>query len=344
MTTPGPSTLTLIPVDGIGEVTEGADLTGLLLAALGRGAGALRDGDVVVLTSKVVSKAEGCASTDAKEAVVRRDTDRVYATRGGTSIVRTRHGLVMAAAGVDASNVAAGTVLSLPAAPDASAVTVREAVLERTGTNVAVVVTDTAGRAWRVGQTDLAIGVAGIAPLLDHAGRRDSHGNELLVTAPALADEIAAAGDLVKGKLDGRPVAVLRGLAGHVLPPGQHGPGARVLVRDEREDMFGLGAREAVLAAVTGDPGALRGFGAPATAELVAAILDTVVDQPGAATPRDDDVAGTQVEVALPELDARALGCLEGRVTTAAFGLGWVPLPPGEAGGPRLRIGFRPGS
>jgi coenzyme F420-0:L-glutamate ligase / coenzyme F420-1:gamma-L-glutamate ligase len=329
-----PGAVTLLPVEGIGEVAEGDDLAALVVAALGPDG--LRDGDVVVITSKVVSKAEGRASSDARERVVERETDRVYATRGPTRIVRTRHGLVMAGAGVDASNVTAGTVLSLPADPDASAVAVREELLHRAGVNVAVLVTDTAGRAWRQGQTDVAIGAAGIEVLDDHAGRVDPYGNLLAVTAPAVADEIAAAGDLVKGKLAGRPAAVVRGLAHLVLPAGRHGPGARALVRDEHEDMFGLGAREAVLAAVSGDKGALRGFGAPAPAADVVEHLARVA--PGASV---SDGAGGQVDVRLDVTDARAAGRLEARVTAAAFALGWLPLErPDDAPGPDL--GFRP--
>ena len=200
----------LLPVEGIGEVTEGDDLAALLVTALGEET-PLRDGDVVVVTSKVVSKAEGRVRYDDREAVIAAETDRVVAVRGGTRIVRTHHGLVLAAAGVDASNVAKGSVLSLPVDPDASAVRLREALRDRTFANVAVLVSDTAGRAWRTGQTDIAIGAAGLDVLDDHAGRTDPYGNPLAVTAPAVADELASAADLVKGKLSARPVAVVRG-------------------------------------------------------------------------------------------------------------------------------------
>jgi coenzyme F420-0:L-glutamate ligase len=178
------------------------------------------------------------------------ETRRVVARRGQTVIAETRHGLVMAAAGVDASNTPPGTSLTLPRKPDQSAQALRAAVLERTGHNVGVVISDTAGRAWRTGQTDLALGVAGLPPLLDLHGSTDTFGNVLLVTAPAIADELAAAADLVKGKTTGRPVAVVRGLADLVLPPGEHGPGGAALVRPASEDLFGLGVREAVAAAV----------------------------------------------------------------------------------------------
>ena len=142
---------------------------------------------------------------------------------------------------------------------------------DETGRNVAVLVTDTAGRAWRTGQTDLAVGVAGLEPLDDFAGSTDSYGNELAVTAPAVADELASLAELVTGKLGGRPVSVVRGLVERVLPAGEHGPGAVVLLRPREQDMFALGAREAVLAAVRGDQADC--FGAPGSAEEVRAAL-----------------------------------------------------------------------
>ena len=323
----------VLPVDGIGEVARGDDLAGLLVATLGRDG--LLDGDVVVVTSKVVSKAEGRGSDLPKDDLVTAETDRVLAVRGATRIVRTRHGLVLAGAGVDASNTAAGTSLALPRDPDASAVRIREALHGATGRNVAVVVSDTAGRAWREGQTDIAIGAAGLEVLDDHAGRDDGYGNVLEVTAPAVADEVAAAADLVKGKLGRRPAAVVRGLAPRVLPVGEHGPGARALVRAESHDMFGLGAREAVLAAVRDDATAARGFGAPATADVLARQL-------GALAETDVLVAAdtpARVDVPLPAVDERSLGRLEARLTAVAFAMGWRPVP----GTARDLLRFRPG-
>ena len=177
----------------------------------------------------------------------------------------------MAAAGVDASNVPAGQVVLLPVDPDASARALRAALLARAGANVAVVVTDTSGRAWREGQTDIAVGAAGLVVLDDHRGRVDPHGHALAVTAPAVADEVAGAAELAQGKLAGRPFAVLRGLQRFVLPAGDDGPGASALVRPEAGDLFGYGAREAVVQAVLGDPASLAGFGAAATADEFAA-------------------------------------------------------------------------
>ncbi|TGN64613.1 coenzyme F420-0:L-glutamate ligase [Nocardioides eburneiflavus] len=259
--------------DGFPEVAAGDDLATLLLAALDGGAD-LADGDVVCVTSKVVSKAEGRTRVGEREAAIDEETVRVVARRGATRIVRNRLGLTMAAAGVDASNVAAGSVVLLPLDPDASARALRREVLERTGTNVAVVVTDTSGRAWREGQTDLAIGAAGLLVAEDFGGRTDPHGNSLVVTLPAVADELAGAAELVQGKLGGRPVAVVRGRADLVLPPGDDGPGAASLVRPDGGDLFGWGAREAVVRALVGDEADRAPFGEQADPEeLTAALL-----------------------------------------------------------------------
>jgi coenzyme F420-0:L-glutamate ligase/coenzyme F420-1:gamma-L-glutamate ligase len=238
------------------EVREGDDLAAMLLEHSD-----LRDGDVVALTSKVVSKAEGRAVPGARADAISTEAARVLARRGDSVIAETRHGLVLAAAGVDSSNVAPGTSLLLPVEPDRTARELRAAVYDRAGMNVAVVITDTAGRAWRNGQVDLAIGCAGLAALTDLSGTTDPFGNVLIVTAPATADEIASAGDLVKGKTRGHPVAVLRGLTELVLPPGDHGLGAAELVRPSELDLFGLGTREAaVAAALRTDPVALAHF------------------------------------------------------------------------------------
>jgi coenzyme F420-0:L-glutamate ligase/coenzyme F420-1:gamma-L-glutamate ligase len=259
--------------DGMPEVAAGDDLAALVLAALGDGAD-LADGDVVCVTSKVVSKAEGRTREGDRETAVEEETVRVVARRGPVRIVRNRLGLTMAAAGVDASNVPTGSVVLLPVDPDRSARTLRREVLRRTGTNVGVVVTDTSGRAWREGQTDLAVGAAGLIVAEDFAGRTDPHGNPLAVTLPAVADEIAGAAELAQGKLAGRPVAVVRGRADLVLPPGEDGPGAASLVRPEGGDLFGWGAREAVVRALAGDEADRAPFGEKApTEELSAALL-----------------------------------------------------------------------
>jgi coenzyme F420-0:L-glutamate ligase/coenzyme F420-1:gamma-L-glutamate ligase len=309
--------MTCTPVAGIGEVGAGDDLAALLA-----GATDLRDGDVLVVTSKVVSKAESRVVTLDRDEALAAETERVVARRGPTSIVRTHHGLVMAAAGIDASNTEPGTLVLLPRDPDASARALRERLDVAPGVNVAVVISDTSGRAWRNGQTDIAVGAAGIEVLDDHAGRVDTYGNLLAVTAPAVADEIAGAAELVAGKLSRSPAAVLRGLAGRVLPRGEHGPGAAALVRPESHDMFGHGAREAVAHALrrTG----ARGFGLPAAAADVAAALREVL-------PAEADVMidpPTTVHCTLPPgADDRMLGALEERTNALAFAHGWLGAP-----------------
>ena len=228
--------LSVDAVTGVPLVGPGDDLAGLLVSH----GPALEDGDIVVVASKVVSKAEGRAVQGvSREQVVADETVDVVARRGPLTIARTRHGLVLAAAGVDTSNVEPGTVLPLPVDPDASARRLRSRVRDLTGRRVGIVVSDTAGRPWRTGQTDIAIGVAGVVPVLDLAGSTDLFGNRLSVTAPAVADEVAGAAELVMGKAAGAPFAVVRGL-GHLVTEGD-GPGAAVLVRPESDDLFRRG-------------------------------------------------------------------------------------------------------
>jgi coenzyme F420-0:L-glutamate ligase/coenzyme F420-1:gamma-L-glutamate ligase len=299
--------------DEVPEVSAGDDLVALLLAAAD-----LADGDIVAVTSKVVSKAEGRVRAGTREDALAGETRRLVARRGSTSIVRTHHGLTLAAAGIDASNVESGRVVLLPEDPDASARSIRDGVRVRAGRNVAVVVTDTAGRAWREGQTDIAIGAAGLRVLETYAGRTDAHGNELAVTAPAVADELAGVAELAQGKLGARPFAVVRGRPDLVLPPGDDGPGASALVRPDGADMFGYGSREAVLAALRGDPADIAPFGAPVPAAELAAVLAAL---PGAGTP---EVVGDTV-ICTPAPDARSA------VVTAAFAYGWVTIDPDGA-------------
>ncbi len=226
----------------------GDDLAKLIAAA----EPGLADGDVLLVTSKIVSKAEGRIVQAAdREAAIDAETVRVVARRGSLRIVENRQGLVMAAAGVDASNTPSGTVLLLPEDPDASARAIRDGLRDTLGVDVGVVVTDTFGRPWRAGLTDVAIGAAGVRVLDDLRGGTDAHGNPLSATVVATADELAAAGDLVKGKAAGLPVAVVRGLRAPGGGGRRRSEGARAMVRGARDDMFRLGTSEAVRQAVT---------------------------------------------------------------------------------------------
>jgi coenzyme F420-0:L-glutamate ligase/coenzyme F420-1:gamma-L-glutamate ligase len=307
--------------EGVPDVRAGDDLVRLLLDVVD-----LADGDVVVVTSKVVSKAEGRVRPGTREDALAAETARVVARRGPTTIARTHHGLTLAAAGIDASNVEAGHVVLLPQDPDASARAIRAGVRDRTGRNVGVVVTDTAGRAWREGQTDIAIGAAGLQVLEQYAGRTDAHGNELAVTAPAVADEIAGVAELAQGKLGGRPFAVVRGRADLVLAPGDDGPGAAALVRPDGTDMFGYGSREAVVAALRGEDAAIRPFGSPVPAAELVAVLTGVFGPSLGPTAHGDGVRCTP-----DPADRRA-------VVAVAFAHGWITVPSRDT----AEVGFRP--
>jgi coenzyme F420-0:L-glutamate ligase / coenzyme F420-1:gamma-L-glutamate ligase len=238
--------LEILPVRGIGDVANGDDLAELISQA----APWITDGDVLVVTSKIVSKAEGRVvevppdgpeREEARDHFLAMETRRIVARRGRTAIVQTHHGFVMAAAGIDASNVDKTHLALLPTDPDASARRLRTAFAAR-GVTVAVIISDTMGRAWRNGQTDVALGAAGLAPIRDHRGDIDPYGNELEVTEISVADELASAGELVKGKLDQVPVAVVRGYPGVTATDG---PGAAVMIRDPAKDMFSKGTDEA---------------------------------------------------------------------------------------------------
>ena len=293
--------------DGVPEIAPGDDLVALLLPLV-----ELQDGDVVAVTSKVVAKSEGRLLSGDRAQALPGETARVVARRGPTTIVRTHHGLTLAAGGIDASNVAAGQVVLLPEDPDASARAIRAAIAERTGRNVGVVVTDTAGRAWREGQTDIAIGAAGLQVAESYVGRVDAHGNELAVTAPAVADEIAGLAELAQGKLGGRPFALVRGRADLVLPPGEDGPGAGALIRAEGADLFGYGAREAVLRAVRGEPADAAPFGSPVPLEDLHAVLR----EAGLSLSEERDLAAVRI---------------------VAFAHGWQVEPSGSDQDARLR-------
>jgi dehydro coenzyme F420 reductase / coenzyme F420-0:L-glutamate ligase / coenzyme F420-1:gamma-L-glutamate ligase len=262
---PRPGVVSVVGLPGLPEVRAGDDLARLLLDGIEAAGERLRDGDVVAVTSKVVAKAEGrlvplpadpAARERVRRELVAAETVRVVARRGSLVIAETRHGLVGANALIDASNAGGDALVPLPADPDASAARLRAALAAATGADVAVVVTDTLGRPWRLGQTDVAVGLAGMGALADYRGRRDGDGRVLEVTEMAVPDEVAAAADLVKGKLARVPAALLRGVA---RPPGDGT--ARQLVRPAAEDLFrGAGAPEELLAFLEGtaEPAAMR--------------------------------------------------------------------------------------
>jgi coenzyme F420-0:L-glutamate ligase/coenzyme F420-1:gamma-L-glutamate ligase len=206
-------TIEIIPVEGLPEVRPGDPIAELVHAAI-----ALRDRDVVVVTQKIVSKAEGRlvaldpSDLAARRALVERESVRVLRRRGDLVISETAHGFVCANAGVDLSNVDAGQAALLPLDSDRSARRIRDGIRARAGVDVGVIVSDTFGRTWRNGLTDVAIGCAGVAAVVDLRGTADAHGRELQVTEVAVADELAAAAELVMGKASNVPVAVVRGV------------------------------------------------------------------------------------------------------------------------------------
>ena len=309
--------LEIFPVLGIGEVRPGDDLAAMILERT-----ELRDGDVVVVTSKVVSKMEGrlvVLDTDdpgareaARQAAIDAETVRVVASRGGLRIVETRQGYVMAAAGVDASNLARTELALLPVDPDASAESLREAFLEQAGVHVGVVVTDTTGRPWRGGLTDVALGVAGLTAVTDPRGASDAYGNVLGITQVAIADELAAAGDLVKGKLGGIPVAIVRGLA----PDGKladDGHGSQSLRRGPGHDLFRLGTAEAFELG-RADAQAALGEPPPLHADAV-----RVVSELPAEDPRTRTVKEAYLGFLAARPDAMWRSCVPGHLTASAL-------------------------
>lgn len=261
------SRLTVFGIDGIGEVAAGDDVAALIAART-----TLEDGDVVVVTQKIVSKAEGrLVEIDPLDRererirVVTAESRRIVARRGPLIVAETHHGFVAANAGVDGSNLPADRLALLPLDPDASATAIRDRLRELTGARVAVIVSDTFGRPWRTGQTNVAVGVAGMPALRDHRGEKDAFGNILEATVIAEADEIACAAELVMGKTDAVPVAVVRGLAAF-------GEGtARDLVRPAEEDLFRTGVVEGVEARRT-----VRAF--DASRAVAASVVERAVE------------------------------------------------------------------
>ncbi|HYG70770.1 MAG TPA: coenzyme F420-0:L-glutamate ligase [Actinomycetota bacterium] len=292
----------IFPVGGLPEFGDGDDLAGTLadaVASLGP-----RAGDVLAVTQKVVSKAEGriVRSDDARAHAVwvERETRRVVARRGDLVIAETRHGLVCANAGVDASNVANGWLTLLPEDPDASAETIRAVLVERFGAGLGVVITDTFGRPWREGLVNVAIGCAGLPAAVDLRGSRDHHGRVLDATVVALADEIAAASGLVMTKAARVPAALVRGVD---VPPGVPASAATSLVREVGDDLF----RESPLWAVASTRD-LDAFGAgEVPRDVLVEAMRAVAPRGVAFVAATSDAARARVRAAIRDDGARAL-------------------------------------
>jgi coenzyme F420-0:L-glutamate ligase/coenzyme F420-1:gamma-L-glutamate ligase len=330
---PGP--LRVVPVLGVGEVSRDDDLAGMLLDALAATGMAVEEGDCLVVSSKVVSKALGLTWSGTREDAVAAGTVRVVAERRGeggglTRVVESVAGPVMAAAGVDASNAGpSGDVLRLPDDPDAEAAALRAAILARlglpSGTALSVVLSDTAGRPWRAGLTDLALGSAGLHVLEDLRGSTDHDGRPLAVTLRAVADEVAAAADLVKGKADGVPAALVRGLDRGWFSPS--GAGARSLVRTGPTDWFALGHVEAVRTALGAAPASraaeMVGVASVSPDEPLGTRVGRVValallHEPEASADVGVDEGTATAEVSLGAADDYDLGRLVTRLEVAA--------------------------
>ncbi len=326
--------LLVVPVLGVGEVSSGARLADLLLDALTASGDTLRAGDCLVVSSKVVSKALGLTWDGTREDAVTAGTVRVVAERrsaeGVTRVVESVAGPVMAAAGVDASNTGpSARVLQLPDDPDAEAARLRTALLDRlelpSATPLAVVLSDTAGRPWRDGLTDLALGSAGLAVLEDLRGATDHDGRSLAVTMRAVADEVAAAADLVKGKADGIPAALVRGLDAAWFSPDA--PGARALVRVGPGDWFALGHVEALRAALGVPAGSALSQavgirpvqpGEPLGPRVGRVVALALLDVPEGSADVGVDEASGSAEVTLGAPDGYDLGRLVVRAEVAA--------------------------
>jgi coenzyme F420-0:L-glutamate ligase/coenzyme F420-1:gamma-L-glutamate ligase len=375
MSAPEP-TLQILGIRGIGEIQPGDDLGATLIAALAATGLRLQPDDVIVVSSKVISKAEGrlVPGTDRDEQISA-ETVRTVAVRrtprGLAQIVEAAAGPVMAAAGVDNSNVTPGMVLLLPKDPDDSARALRARLHELTGLRLGVILSDTAGRAWRDGQTDFALGCAGLAVTDDLRGAVDTFGQPLEVTVRALVDEIAAAADLVKGKLTAIPAAIVRGPALPVID--DDGPGAAALLRPAGEDWFRYGHVEAVRASLGVEPGDVEPPTIPvgSVSERLARALDVaqagnldLAVGPAAAyrslmVLRFQDGGRAELKLAVPEVEPwhwAELGALAQRVQAAAWSEDLVldlaaelAVDPalakitGSAPVPVLRIQARPG-
>ncbi len=227
----------ILPIEGVGEVVPGDDVARVLVDAIEASPYSLQDGDILVITHKIVSKAEGqiveVTSEADYRAAVEAEAEAIIRRRGDLVIAQTKHGFICANAGVDRSNIDGDRIVLLPERPDRSAATIQKRLAAASGVSLAVIISDTFGRPWRRGLTDVAIGLAGMAPIEDLKGTTDMHGHVLEVSEIAVVDEVASAADLAMGKSAGIPAAIVRGVA---WTPG---PGRAVdMVRPAGEDMF----------------------------------------------------------------------------------------------------------
>jgi coenzyme F420-0:L-glutamate ligase/coenzyme F420-1:gamma-L-glutamate ligase len=336
-----PSGLAVVPVGGLPEFAPGDDLA----AAIAEAAPWLADGDVVVVTSKVVSKVEGrlvpvppgADREKVRLQAVEDEAVRVVARRGPLAIVQTRQGWVVAAAGIDASNVAHDALVLLPEDGDASARDLRSRLRALLGVEVAVVVSDTFGRTWREGLTDVAVGAAGISALIDHRGAVDAFGNRLETTRTAVIDELASAADLVKGKLGGVPVAVIRG-----LDPDRPDPdtGSRPLVRLAADDLFPYGARDLVGSRAPGEDLLPRAGEVAAVGEAFRIASAALPEFPVVLSygGEEDGVVDVHLTDAVTTTTAVNLGALLGAAIVQLHAEGWTTRwePVGTPGGTSL--------
>jgi coenzyme F420-0:L-glutamate ligase/coenzyme F420-1:gamma-L-glutamate ligase len=337
-----PPGISVHPVPGLPEFSPGDDLA----AAIAGAAPWLADDDVLVVTSKVVSKVEGRLvrvppGTDreaARQRAIDDETVRVVARRGPLKIVETRQGWVVAAAGIDASNVAGDLLVLLPEDADASARGLRTRLRELLGVEVAVVVSDTFGRTWREGLTDVAVGSAGIPALIDHRGDVDPHGNRLETTQVALVDELASAADLVKGKLAGVPVAVVRGLT--VPRTGAEDDGTRPLVRLGPGDLFPYGSRDLLPARAPGADLVPRAGELEAVAEAFRVASTALPEFPVVLRYGDEETGVVDVHLsdAVTVTTALNLGAQLGAAIVQLHADGWATRwePVGTPGGSSL--------
>jgi coenzyme F420-0:L-glutamate ligase/coenzyme F420-1:gamma-L-glutamate ligase len=347
----------VLPVAGLPEFAPGDDLA----AAVAEAAPWLADGDVVVVTSKVVSKVEGrlvhvppgADRERMRLKAVEDEAVRVVARRGPLAIVQTRQGWVVAAAGIDASNVGQDALVLLPEDGDASARALRARLGELLGVDVAVVVSDTFGRTWREGLTDVAVGAAGIAALIDHRGAVDSFGNRLETTRTAVVDELASAADLVKGKLGGVPVAVIRGLTveRHASDSAGGDQGTRPLVRLPADDLFPYGARDLLGSREPGADLVPRAGELTAVAEAFRIASAALPEFPVVLSygGEEDGVVDVHLTDVVTTTTALNLGALLGAAIVQLHAEGWTTRwePVGTPGGTslvgRLWLGTPPG-